>query len=436
MTGLPDPRRIGIGEQFAAISRPALGLRLLDPDLRELAEFRRDPQPQSARLPQANMFDQPELEALLRSSLERHPMARLRMNSEVTDLGGLGDGRTRITFTDRADGSEHSLECDYLLGCDGANSLVRKHIGARMRDLRFEQRWLVVDVDSSVDLGQWDGVHQVCDPNRGGTFMRVGRSRYRWEFRLLPGESSEDFGSLAALRPLIAPWLGSVTDDRLLLIRVAEYTFRAQLADRWRRGNVFLLGDAGTSPPFIGQGLCAGLRDAMNLVGSLPVSSVATCPPRRSTPTRPRRKPHVRQLILLALTVGQVMTAGAGSVRRCAAFSRPAFDSSQAGGQASRLAYASVEPFGLVRSGRRPGSPRLQTGGNPVPNAVTATGERLDDVLGSGFALITTVPVTQEQKEAIEKRHVTIHFAPRERSWPDGCIATVPEPRSSGPTSP
>ncbi|MCB1290734.1 bifunctional 3-(3-hydroxy-phenyl)propionate/3-hydroxycinnamic acid hydroxylase [Mycolicibacterium sp.] len=407
--------RIGIGEQFAAISRPALGLRLLDPDLRELAEFRRDPSLSRHGYPQANMFDQPELEALLRSSLERHPMARLRMNSEVTDLGGLGDGRTRITFTDRADGSEHSLECDYLLGCDGANSLVRKHIGARMRDLRFEQRWLVVDVDSSVDLGQWDGVHQVCDPNRGGTFMRVGRSRYRWEFRLLPGESSEDFGSLAALRPLIAPWLGSVTDDRLLLIRVAEYTFRAQLADRWRRGNVFLLGDAAhLTPPFIGQGLCAGLRDAMNLSWKLAGVISGNLPAEALDTYQAERKPHVRQLILLALTVGQVMTAGGRFGTALRGFFAPRLR--LVPGLAARLLDSrtpALSRSALVRSGRRgPGLRGSRLAGTLCPNAVTATGERLDDVLGSGFALITTVPVTQEQKEAIEKRHVTIHFAP------------------------
>ena len=407
--------RLGIGEQFAAISRPALGLRLLDPDLRELAEFRRDPSLSRHGYPQANMFDQPELEALLRSNLERHPKAQLRMNAEVTDLDGLGDGRTRITFTDRADGSQHSLGCDYLLGCDGANSLVRKHIGARMRDLRFEQRWLVVDVDSGEDLRQWGGVHQVCDPHRAGTFMRVGRSRYRWEFRLLPGESSEDFGSLAALRPLIAPWLGSVADGQLRLIRVAEYTFRAQLADRWRRGNTFLLGDAAhLTPPFIGQGLCAGLRDAMNLSWKLAGVLGGGLPAEALDTYQAERKPHVRQLILLALTVGQVMTAGGrlGTALRRLVAPRLRF----VPGLAARLLDSrtpALSRSALVRSGR--GGGRLRgpgLAGTLCPNAVTATGERLDDVVGSGFALITTVPVSREQKDALEQRHASIHVAP------------------------
>ena len=98
-----------------------------------------------------------------------------------------------------------------MLGCDGANSLVRSHIGSTMRDLNFEQRWLVVDVATTADLGQWGGVHQLCDPRRAGTFMQIGEVRYRWEFRLLPGETADDFRAISALRPLIAPWLGQVT---------------------------------------------------------------------------------------------------------------------------------------------------------------------------------------------------------------------------------
>jgi len=118
-----------------------------------------------------------------------------------------------------------------------------------MRDLGFEQRWLVVDVATDTDLRQWEGVHQVCDPVRAGTYMRIGSARYRWEFRLLDGESADDFATLAAVRPLIAPWTVDVPDSEMTLLRVTEYTFRAQVADRWRRGNTFILGDAAHLTP-------------------------------------------------------------------------------------------------------------------------------------------------------------------------------------------
>jgi 3-(3-hydroxy-phenyl)propionate hydroxylase len=258
--------RLGIADEFAAISRPARGLQLRDRNMRVLAEFRRDSAESAHGYPRANMFDQPELETLLRANLKRYPHAALRGNSEVTDIGRVGPRRVQITFTDRVSGREHRVEANYLLGCDGANSVVRACIGASMEDLRFQQRWLVVDVAAPADLQQWDGVHQICDPHRAATFMRIGETRYRWEFRLLAGETAADFSTMAQLHPLIRPWVEGIGSSRLEIVRVAEYTFRAQLADSWHRDNIFLLGDAAhLTPPFIGQGMGAGIRDATNL---------------------------------------------------------------------------------------------------------------------------------------------------------------------------
>jgi len=379
--------RLGIASEFAAISRPALGLRLLDPKLNVLAEFRRDPAYTPHGYPQANMFDQPEFEALLRANLANYPQVTLRGNVEVTDIAQIGSGRNKVTFTDRSDGREHSVEADYLLGCDGANSLVRSRIGTTMRDLRFDQRWLVIDVATTEDLGQWEGVHQVCNPKRAGTFMQIGDIRYRWEFRLLPGETADDFATLSALRPLIAPWTGQVGDNRLELIRVAEYTFRARIAETWQRGTTFLLGDAAhLTPPFIGQGMGAGLRDAMNLSwklagvldGSLPSAALGTY--------EEERKPHARNMIGLALTVGRAMTAGgrAGDLLRRAVVPRL----HTLPGMRAKVVDSTTPPLSrscLVH--KTPAGNRLA--GTLCPNMPTADGRRLDAVLGDGFALVT-----------------------------------------------
>ena len=166
--------RLGVADEFSAISRPARGLQLRDRHMRVLAEFQRDSAESAHGYPQANMFDQPELEALLRANLKLYPRAALRGNSEVTGIAQIAPQRIQVTFTDRLSGQEHRVEASYLLGCDGANSLVRAAIGSTLEDLKFQQRWLVVDVETTADLNQWDGVHQVCDPHRAATFMRVG----------------------------------------------------------------------------------------------------------------------------------------------------------------------------------------------------------------------------------------------------------------------
>ena len=261
---------LGIADEFAAISRPARGLQLRDRNMRVMAQFHRECAESANGFPQANMFDQPELEALLRANLKHYPHAVLRGNAEVTEAVQIGADRAQVAFTDRVSGEEHRVETRYVLGCDGANSLVRAAIGACMEDLKFQQRWLVVDVATSAELNQWEVAHQVCDPHRAATYMRIGDTRYRWEFRLLPDETADDYSTMAALYPLIQPWVEGVAPEQLELVRVAEYTFRAQVANRWHRGNMFILGDAAhLTPPFIGQGMGAGLRDATNLAWKL-----------------------------------------------------------------------------------------------------------------------------------------------------------------------
>ncbi len=398
--------RVGIAESFAAISRPALGLRLIDPRMRVLAEFHRDPHKRRNGYPSANMFDQPELEGLLRDNLTTYPEITLRGNVEVTDIAEAGDGKTRVTFTDRSDGTVQIIDGDYLLGCDGANSLVRNRIGSQMQDLNFEQRWLVVDVSSPVELEQWDGVHQLCDSRRAGTFMRIRGNRYRWEFRLLDGEKAEDFNTIKTLGPLIAPWTGRVDQDRLEIIRVAEYTFRAKLADHWRRGNVFILGDAAhLTPPFVGQGLCAGLRDAMNLSWKLAGVVHGTLEPSVLDSYEQERKPHARSMIQLALMVGRAMTSGgrAGDMLRGLVVPRmhllPGL----------RKRVLDSETPALSRSALVQGPGRLA--GKLCPNPQTPDGRFLDEVLGNGFAVVTSRELSDSDRAEVQRRGAAVYVA-------------------------
>ncbi|BBX03241.1 3-(3-hydroxyphenyl)propionate hydroxylase [Mycolicibacterium moriokaense] len=406
--------RLGIAGEFAAISRPAQGLRLLDPTMKVLAEFRRDTSLSVNGFPQANMFDQPELETLLRANLERYACVELRGDAEVTGVTEQRDGRIRVTYVDRTDGSTHVVDTDYLLGCDGANSIVRTHIGSHMHDMKFDQRWLVIDAATPADLDQWDGVHQVCDPVRAGTYMRIGESRYRWEFRLLPGESADDFRTIEALRPLIAPWTQGVTDTEIALIRVAEYTFRARIADRWRRGNIFLLGDAAhLTPPFIGQGLGAGLRDAVNLAWKLAGVIKGELPPTALDSYEQERKPHAHHMIRLALVVGWAMTAGGefGNLARRLLVTRLQLIPGM------RTKVVDSRTPALHRSAFvRPTRGRLA--GTLCPNPPYPDGKSLDDLLGDGFAMITAVAPTAGQRRVLDNRGVTIHIAP-----PDSEIA-------------
>lgn len=401
--------RLGIYEEFAGISRPSRGVRLVDAELRLLKEI---PVPSDGihGFHKANMYDQPELEKLLRAKLAEQPGCALRGNAEVTGLEQRGDS-VRVSFTDRETKAAHTVEAQYVLGADGANSTVRSAIGGRMESLNFEQRWLVIDVDSDAELDHWEGTHQVCCPSRAGTYMRVGQTRYRWEFRLLDGESAADFQSIDAVAPLVSPWLGSVQLSDLSLVRVAEYTFRAQISDRWRRGNVFLLGDAAhTTPPFIGQGLCAGLRDALNLSwklagvlkGSLPDSALDTY--------QQEREPHVRRLIRMSIGLGQMMTVGGrwGSVCRRvvfpAMFRTPPLQNAILAGFTPAL-HESVYVVKTRRSG--------DLAGRLCPNPVVPQGVRLDTLISGRFGFITSAQLTESQQRELDRRNaITVTTTP------------------------
>jgi 3-(3-hydroxy-phenyl)propionate hydroxylase len=404
--------RLGIADEFAAISRPAKGLRLLSNTRQVLAEFHRDTARSRHGFPQANMFDQPELEALLRANLKHYQCAVFRGDVEVTGVSEVtvgGRDRVEVTFSDRSDGTTHVVAANYVLGCDGANSVVRSSIGSAMRDMKFDQRWLVVDIATAADLDQWDGVHQVCDPARAGTYMRIGENRYRWEFRLLAGETADDFADLTALRPLIDPWVRHVAGSELTLIRVAEYTFRARVAEQWRKGNVFLLGDAAhLTPPFIGQGMGAGLRDAMNLTWKLAGVLEGRLPADALDTYQQERKPHARHMIRIALGVGWAMTAGGrlGNVLRRILVPRlhlipglrnKILDSTTPALHRSALVVKSRAPQRLA--------------GTLCPNPVVAAGERLDSVLGDGFAVITTTRPDARTRARLDDGGVAVHVA-------------------------
>ncbi|MEU3512776.1 FAD-dependent monooxygenase [Streptomyces longwoodensis] len=293
------------------------------------------------------------------------------------------------------------MHADAVLGCDGASSLTRRAIGSRHQILGDPQHWFVVDVRCSVPLPAWEGVHQVCDPARPATYMRIGADRYRWEFRLNDQDAKAALTERSRTLQLLAPWTGSIPEHQLEVVRMARYTFRAQVADHWRQDRVFLLGDAAhLTPPFIGQGLGAGLRDAHNLIWKLArVLRGHSAEALLDTYERERR-PHTVHMIRTAVVIGQVMTSGhpaARLLRRVGlAVGRHTKLLSQAllntlspplhGGTLTHR--AATPPWGPLPGELAPQPPVQTMGGDPV---------RLDDILGDGFSLVASRPLTPDE---------------------------------------
>ncbi|MEU6653715.1 bifunctional 3-(3-hydroxy-phenyl)propionate/3-hydroxycinnamic acid hydroxylase [Streptomyces sp. NPDC046900] len=390
---------VGIHETFSEITRPARGMRLLDGSHRVLAEFLRDNPCGRHGFPQANMFDQPELEQLLRDNLTNHPRVTLRGGIEVTAVTAPphSGAPVKVSFRDEDTGVSHTLLADAVLGCDGANSLVRASIGSRMQDLATAHQWLVVDIRCRRPLPAWDGVHQICDPQRAATYMRVGEDRYRWEFRLRAGEQPQELTDRKRLLELIAPWTPGISEDELHVLRTASYTFRAQVADRWRKGRIFLLGDAAhLTPPFIGQGMGSGLRDAHNLAWKLARVLTGRANEVLLNTYQVERRRHARQLIRTAVNIGVLMTGGGTGTALARNAVLPAIARLPgASGLVLSAVSPPLRPGPLVSSRRRLGHPRPGTL-CPQPLIPGSDGSQrpLDDLLGEDFALLTAAPLS------------------------------------------
>ena len=412
--------RIGVSEGFLARSRPCSGLRLLDARHHVMAEFRREHQVSQHGFPQANMFHQPDLEELLLARVERHPLITFRRGVEVCGLDGAAGPVTAdptgpagpVRVHARVAGEMQTFTGRAVLGCDGANSTIRDLAGITMEDLGFTERWLVADIRAVGGLDTWDGVEQVCDPARAATFMHVTGDRYRWEFRLLDGEDEAGLITPHALGLLLQPWTGRSDLDGLQIIRTATYIFRARLASRFQDGRAFLLGDAAhLTPPFIGQGLAAGLRDADNLAWKLAYVLTGRAGQDLLGSYEAERRPHARALVKKAVRVGWAMTGGQD---RAAAIRRIALAAAVRSERVRHAMGSTATPrlkAGALQRIPRPRRVRMLAAVRPgslIPNPLVSAGDgppvRLDTILAG-----RTVVLTARQPDAELADHCRRH---------------------------
>ena len=327
------------------------------------------------------MFHQPSLEKVLRERLAALPMADLRPGHRFDGAAQEADG---VTASVTGPSGAATIRARYLVGCDGASSPVREAIGGGLFDYAFDEPWLVVDVKVP-DGGRVPAVNiQLCDPARPTTCVLSGPGRHRWEFMLLPGESAEAMMDDALVHDLIRPWdCGPVEIERK-----AVYRFHGLVANRWRDGRLMIAGDAAhQTPPFAGQGMCSGIRDAANLAWKLGAVLSGTTSAGLLDTYQAEREPHVRSAIELAIGMGRVVC----TLDRAAAAERDAgMLAAQAGGP-SALPAARPSPF--VAGGILAGSAGA---GTLFPQPTAGEGSallRMDDSLGDEAILISRAAI-------------------------------------------
>ena len=329
--------------------------------------------------PEANMFSQPDLERALDTRARALPGVDIQRAREVVDLQPCGEDVALVTAA--PDGDRRQIRARYVVGCDGANSFVRSRMGLTATDLGFFFDWLIVDVVPR-EARVWEPINgQICDPARPTTVVSGGPGRRRWEFMRLPGEDVATLNTEATAWQLLEPW--ALHPGNATLERHAVYTFQARCLDRWRNGRVLLAGDAAHQmPPFAGQGMCAGIRDAANLAWKLDLVLAGRAADMLLDTYESERIPQVRRVIGFSIELGKVICVS--DAEKAAARDAAMIAAARATGPTPPLPTPAIGPGVLLDGDPLAGHLFLQgqvrRGG--------ATG-RFDDVVGPGFALLS-----------------------------------------------
>jgi flavoprotein hydroxylase len=381
----------GVGEALGKISEPA--------DIYEFQNAARQPLVRFGRVgnglsgwPQSSMFSQPDLEDLLLERVGQLSGIQVRRGVQVLRLDVHGDAVTvhgeRVDIEPdgngglrlRPSGQASDVRARYVVGCDGTNSTVRNLIGLDMTDRAFFYDWLIVDVIFA-EQRSYDPLNvQICDPARPTTCVSGGPGRRRWEFMALPGETIDQLNDETTAWRLLEPWDANPGNARLE--RHAVYRFQARWVKEWRRGRVLLAGDAAhQTPPFAGQGLCAGLRDAANLAWKLDLVLAGTSPDSLLDAYGTERAPNMEAVIDLAIEMGKMIcVCDPDDVRARDEKFLTGYDGGVTG----------IPPFPGISEGIvLPGSPKA--GQLFVQGDVGRDGLRLrfDDAVGAGWRLVT-----------------------------------------------
>jgi 3-(3-hydroxy-phenyl)propionate hydroxylase len=306
-------------------------------------------------------YYQPELEAFVRGAAVDAGVD-LCLGVAVTGVDQHAGGVTAHT-------DAGSQAARWLVAADGASSPIRKSLGIRFVDQGFDQDWLVLDVRLRRPVPTLSPfVQQICDPARPVTYV-VGHGDYRrWEFQLQPGETRDEMVADARVWELLEPWL---TADDAELVRAVVYRFHATVADSMRAGRVFLAGDAAHQmPPFLGQGLCSGVRDAANLAWKLRLVDDGVADDSLLDTYGSERLPHAAGVVAHAVDTGRLIDELSGRA--------PASTDLNA-------AYGGGRPFPILEHGVRVGDHPAVGRQMPQP---TIDGRPLDELLGPGFAVI------------------------------------------------
>ena len=328
------------------------------------------------------VFTQPPVEAVLRARAAEHPSVTVELGLEAFALTQTAQ---QVALQLRSnDGQVRSVTASYVIACDGASSPIRQLLDLKLDDLGFDEPWMVIDVRvNEAGLSKLPTTAaQYCDPARPTTFIIGPGNHRRWEIMLLPNENPLEMESESNVWRLLSPWLTPQDGE---LWRASSYRFHALVAAQWNKGRVFLAGDAAhQQPPFIGQGMCQGIRDVSNLAWKMETVLAGQADNSLLDTYGEERSRHVHTLTARIKAIGHhICERDPEAARR-----RDESLLEQGGGKPPTVTRQEIVPpleAGLLSDGPHPANGTLF----PQPWIVSAREvRRMDQVVGHGWRLV------------------------------------------------
>jgi len=394
---------IGLEEEMQTIAQTGLDAVFVNADGEELVRWDRPLRKTENGWYVNYRFHQPDLENVLRGALDRYQNVTTFWNWEVTSLEDRGEF---VTLSGRAEGKPAEFRARYVVGCDGGRSFTRKIIGEGLEDLGFHEDWLILDfVLPEPEPDPDRNSYHYCGTARMGSKIYVGDSRKRWEWRLTEADDRSRLNDPAVAWDMVSQWL---KPGEARLERTAVYTFHSTIARRWRRGRLMIGGDAAhQTPPFMGQGMVAGLRDAANLGWKLVMVVQGRAPEALLDTYQSERSPHVREYIDLTINLGRLINQTRDRVVG------QTVEQTDTGRQTMSKIRPRLGPgLDMGNAGDKDGADPASAGAM-FPQFDLADGSRLDDLLSyrSGLILARGADLPDALAARFEAAGIVIHRA-------------------------
>ncbi|MBK3566298.1 bifunctional 3-(3-hydroxy-phenyl)propionate/3-hydroxycinnamic acid hydroxylase [Streptomyces sp. MBT62] len=345
------------------------------------------PSPRGHGHPPQMFIYQPALEQVLRDGADRYPDVEILLRHECLRIQQGPDG-VELTALSTADDSIRRLRASYVIAADGGSSLTRAQLNIGYEGRTYEDRWVVIDTEMLKPWPDHDRLRFRCDPARPAVDCPTPLGHHRWEFPILPGDDEQYLTTDDAIYAMVSRY--GIGRDQIKILRATVYSHHVRFAARFRMGRVFLAGDAAHAmPPWIGQGMAAGVRDAANLCWKLAAVLRGELPEAVLDSYEAERKPHVKEITKRAVFVGRIITERRLPVTRIRNTALRCLN--RIPGFSNWLQDSNWIPVAQYAEGFQ-ARPRAKASGHQIPQPwVTGPdGERvrLDDVLGSRWLLL------------------------------------------------